>query len=272
MLTVAVVAYLASSVLYGANLFTKSRCPAVLATVLAGAGIIPHTLSLFAMVGQTGRAPYSTVFGATVFTAWVVVLMQIGLTCWRQVDAAGAFSVPIALILLLYALVLPPEMWELLPDLRRQSLAAHISVTLLAYGAFTVAFGLAVLYLMENRLLKAKQLEGILRRLPPLVSAEELAARFATFGQAMLTLGLAIGSVWAMQDWQGGLWQDPKVVPSLVTWAVYTAYLGLRWVGGWRGRAGAYLLVVGFVSVLFTFVGINWLYPGMHGLSQQPLG
>ncbi|MBI3944950.1 MAG: cytochrome c biogenesis protein CcsA [Armatimonadetes bacterium] len=268
MLTIALAAYLVASVLYVANLFVSTQRPAAAATVVIGVGALAHTVGLLGMVAETGRGPYSTVYGSVAFMAWLLVLMQIGLTWRHRMYALGAFSVPIALLMLVYALALPPEMRELLPGLRRQSLAAHISVTLLGYGAFAVAFGLAVIYLMESRLLKAKHLEGVFRRLPPLRTTEETAARFAAFGHAMLTLGIVIGSVWAVKDWDGGFWRDPKVIPSLVTWAIYTGYLGLRWVAGWRGRSASYLLVVGFVAVLLTFVGVNILYPGLHGVNQ----
>ncbi|MDH7569714.1 MAG: cytochrome c biogenesis protein CcsA [Armatimonadota bacterium] len=258
--------YLTASVLYIANLFVRSTRPAVLATLVSCAAVLAHTVGLFQITMQTGRSPYSTVYGSVGFVAWLIVLMQLVLV-WRwRMYATGAFSLPIAGLMLLFALALPPEMRQLLPDLRRQSLAAHISVILLGYGAFAVAFGLSLIYLMEERLLKARRLQGLFERLPPLRVTESVAFGFAAFGQAMLTLGLAIGLVWAQEMWTKRLWQDPKVIPSLVTWGVYSVYLLLRGVSGWRGRPAAWLLVVGFCAVLVTLVGVNALFPGRHGL------
>jgi len=270
-LTAALAAYLLASVLYVANLFVRGRQPAAAATVLAAVGALAHTLGLVRIAMEIGRSPYSAYYGSVAFLAWLVVLMQIGVAWRARMDAVGAFSLPIAFLMLLYALALPPEMRQVLPELRRHSMAAHISLAILGYGAFTVAFALAVIYLLENRLLKAKKLRGVFERLPPLRTTDDLACRFATFGQAMLTMGILIGSVYAAREWGRLYWQDPKVLPSLVTWGIYTAYLALRWVLGWRGRASSYLLVAGFVAVLITFIGVNMAFPGKHGAKKKPV-
>lgn len=269
-LTFALATYLLASVLYMANLFIRgarqtAQPAAVAATVFAGAGAAAHTLGLFEITAQTGRSPYSTAYGAVAFMAWLVVLMQIGMVWRSRMYALGAISLPLAFLMMLCALLLPPEMRELLPSVRRHTMAAHISTSILGYGAFTVAFGLAILYLMENRLLKARRLRGLFERLPPLRTTEDLAYRFAAFGQAMLTLGIVSGTIAGLREWKGHFWEDPKVLPSLITWGIYTAYLLLRGAAGWRGRAGAILLAAGFAAVLVTFVGINILFPGMHG-------
>jgi len=262
-------AYLGAAVLYVASLVARdserARPTARLATALAGVGVLAHTLGLFALVAETGRSPYSTVYGALAFMAWLVVLMQLGMVGWARLYALGAISLPVAFLMLLCALALPPELRQLLPLLRQHTMAAHISMAILGYGAFAVAFGLAVLYLLENRLLKARKLRGLLERLPPLRTTEELASRFAAFGHAMLSLGLIIGTVAGLREARFHFWSDPKVLPALITWGIYTAYLVLRWGIGWRGRTASYLLVAGFVAVLVTFVGINLLFPGMHG-------
>ena len=39
---------------------------------------------------------------------------------------------------------------------------------------------------------------------------------------------------------------------TLVTWAIYAAYLGLRW----RGRRAAYLALAGFALVVVVRVGL----------------
>lgn len=240
-------AYLLSSVLYVSNLLLRRPRTGVAPTVLAGAGVLAQTLGLLLIVTESHphRSPYSTFYGAVAFVAWLVVLMQLLLTGRYRMYALGAFSMPIAFLMTLVALTLPSGMHRLLPTLEKHTMAAHISVSLLAYGAFTVAFGLSILYLVENRLLKARKIRGMFQRLPPLRTTEELACRFATFGLAMLTLGLLIGTVYALREWKGSFFQDPKVLPALATWGIYAVYLVLRWGVGWRGRAASYLLLGG---------------------------
>lgn len=264
-LTFALAAYLVASVLYVANLFVRENWPAIGATHMAGAGAVAHLAGLILISHTTRLSPYSTAFGAVVFMAWLVVMMQLGLVIRSRTYAVGAFSLPIAFLMLVVGLMLPPELHNVLPELRRHTMAAHISVTILSYGAFTVAFGLAVIYLLESRMLKAKHLRGAFERLPPLRTAEEMAFHFAAFGHAMLTIGIILGIISALRIPGARVETDPKVPMTLVTWGIYTVYLVLRWAVGWRGRPTTYLLVAGFACVLLTFVGVNLLFPGVHG-------
>jgi len=83
------------------------------------------------------------------------------------------------------------------------------------------------------------------------------------FGFLFLTIGIITGAVWANSAW-GRYWGwDPKETWSLITWFIYASLLHARMMRGWRGRRIAYLSIVGFVAVLFTYFGVNYL-PGLH--------
>jgi ABC-type transport system involved in cytochrome c biogenesis permease subunit len=76
-----------------------------------------------------------------------------------------------------------------------------------------------------------------------------------------------LGAVWADVAW-GSYWSwDPKETASLLTWLVYGAYLHARVVRGWRGRRAAWLLMLGFACVLFTFFG-NLFFGGLHSYAK----
>lgn len=49
----------------------------------------------------------------------------------------------------------------------------------------------------------------------------------------------------------------------MVTWLIYGGYLHARVARGWVGRGAAWLLVLGFASVLLTFFG-NLFFGGLH--------
>ncbi|HEY6005457.1 MAG TPA: cytochrome c biogenesis protein CcsA, partial [Anaeromyxobacter sp.] len=67
------------------------------------------------------------------------------------------------------------------------------------------------------------------------------------------------GSVWAKSAW-GDWWVwDPKENWSLVTWLIFGSYLHLRRVKGWRGDRAAWLVIVGFAVVMFTYLGMSML-------------
>jgi ABC-type transport system involved in cytochrome c biogenesis permease subunit len=80
----------------------------------------------------------------------------------------------------------------------------------------------------------------------------------------LLTVMIATGAYWANRTW-GSYWSwDPKETWALITWLVYAGYLHARLVHGWRGRRAAYLAIIGFAVVIFTFFGVSYLLPGLH--------
>ena len=86
----------------------------------------------------------------------------------------------------------------------------------------------------------------------------------APFYIIFLTFTILTGAIWAERAW-GSYWSwDPKETWSLVTWIVYMAYLHMRLRRGWQGKAAAIFAVVGFICVIFTYIGVNTFLPGIH--------
>ncbi|MDD5542804.1 MAG: cytochrome c biogenesis protein CcsA [Acidobacteriia bacterium] len=122
-----------------------------------------------------------------------------------------------------------------------------------------VACMAALLFLILNA-----RHEQILSALPDLKLLDDVNYKVVTIAFPLLTLMIATGAFWANRTW-GSYWNwDPKEVGALITWLVYAAYLHMRIVRGWAGRRAAYFAIIGFVFVLFTFIGISYLLPGLH--------
>ena len=99
---------------------------------------------------------------------------------------------------------------------------------------------------------------------PSLKVLDDLNYHSLIFGFPLLTLGIMTGAVWAEYAW-GRYWAwDPKETWSLVTWFLYAALLHQRLTVGWRGRRAAIMAIVGFLAVMFTFLGVSYLLPGLH--------
>jgi ABC-type transport system involved in cytochrome c biogenesis permease subunit len=85
-----------------------------------------------------------------------------------------------------------------------------------------------------------------------------------SLGFPFLTAGIITGSIWAGFAW-GSYWRwAPKATWSLITWIVYAILFHNRLALGWRGRRTAYMMILGFLLVLFTFLGVNFLLKGLH--------
>jgi cytochrome c-type biogenesis protein CcsB len=105
------------------------------------------------------------------------------------------------------------------------------------------------------------------------ISAEildEITYKLIAIGFPIFTLGgLIFGALWANQAW-GKYWSwDPKETWSLITWFLYAFYLHSRLMRGWRGKKVAMVAVIGFVAVIFTYLGVNLLLSGLHSYGSQ---
>lgn len=80
-----------------------------------------------------------------------------------------------------------------------------------------------------------------------------------------LGVGILLGAWWADHSW-GRWWAfDPKELWALVTWIVYLIVIHLRFTQS-KNRAvtTAWLSVIGFMVMLWTYFGVNLLLPGLH--------
>ena len=184
---------------------------------------------------------------------------------WRQMrDYIGSFIVTLACLLLAYASFggHSSQIMPLMPALKSNWLVIHVVTCFLAYAAFALGCGAAILYFFMSRLpkLPVKQKDSLNK----VQEMDELIYRAIMIGFFLLTLGILTGAVWAESAW-GRYWSwDPKETWSLITWLIYAGLLHARLVRGWQGKRIAMLAVVGFLAVMFTYFGVSFLLPGLH--------
>jgi cytochrome c-type biogenesis protein CcsB len=122
--------------------------------------------------------------------------------------------------------------------------------------------GLFVALLMVS--LFAWKREEVVGAMPSLQSIDSLLYRTVGVAFPLLTLLLITGAVWANESW-GRYWGwDSKEVGALVAWLAYAGFLHTRVSHGWRGRRSAYFALLGFALVIFTWLGVSYLLPGLH--------
>ncbi len=112
---------------------------------------------------------------------------------------------------------------------------------------------------------KGMGLKTLLKQyMPALDILDDVTYRMIAIGWPLLTGGIITGAVWANSAW-GTYWSwDPKETWSLITWFVYAIYLHARYVRGWKGTQMAVISAVGFLAVIFTYLGVNLVLSGLH--------
>jgi cytochrome c-type biogenesis protein CcsB len=122
--------------------------------------------------------------------------------------------------------------------------------------------GLAVALIIVS--LFAWKREEVVAALPQLKTIDSLLYRTVGVAFPLLSMLLITGAVWANESW-GRYWGwDSKEVGALVAWMAYAGFLHTRIAHGWRGRKSAYFALLGFALVIFTWLGVSFLLPGLH--------
>jgi ABC-type uncharacterized transport system permease subunit len=196
--------------------------------------------------------PLSSTGEAMAFIAWLIGAGYLLASLRYRLDAAGAFAVPAALILLLLARVVPGD--ETAPSGSLGNL--HIFLATLGVAIFALAAVIEVLYLLQERRLKRKQLDRLRGGGAPLDTLDRLAARCVSVGFPIFTLALVTGAIWVARL---GLVKTgamrPEYLLALASWVAFGVLLVARAGAGWQGRRAAWLTVGGFSGVVLVVLG-----------------
>jgi ABC-type uncharacterized transport system permease subunit len=226
--------------------------------VLAGALLHAASIVVSSFVPQAdGRlvCPVEGVHFAMSVVSMFVCILYLALRTRFHIDVVGAFVAPLALTFLLASRFVPSE-----PPSRLKSalLPFHILANLMGVAFFTLAFAAAVAYLLQERRLKKKKLEGVFQRLPPLDSLDRAEHRFLLAGFPLLTIGILTGTLWARSVEFGNASDIARAAFGYVSWLLFAAVLLLRAAAGWRGRRAAYGTIAGFGSTVLVLVIYVW--------------
>jgi cytochrome c-type biogenesis protein CcsB len=258
------VAFYALGIALGLPAFIRRR-PAISRASLGslGFGLLAHGAALALKAVEIQRLPVADVrdalsmFSFLATTAFFLVYLR------YKIVSLGIFMLPLAFVLTLISAVDSGTL-AVSPEFRGWWLIVHISCILIGYVGFFITFIAAMMYLFQERELKSKRPRTFYYRLPSLEICDELYFRSLVIGLPFLTLGIVMGFIGASQVWKGPWELDPKILGALVTWFIYLILFSTRLSGSWQGRRSAYLAVLGFATMMVTFLGISFL-SGQHG-------
>ncbi|CAN5587957.1 c-type cytochrome biogenesis protein CcsB [soil metagenome] len=229
-------------------------------------GCLLHFLGLLSrgLASDPVRVPWGNMYEFTLAGTFGVSLMYLVLMRryhlrWMGVAVTGFLVV----VLMLDQLVLYQDAGPLVPALHSYWLVIHVLAAIVASGAFATGALALGLFLVKDRATRRGKIRpgGYLTRLPSLEALERVGYRLNAFGFPIWTFAaLVAGPIWAEYAW-GSYWNwDPKEVWAFITWVIYAAYLHARVTAGWKGKAASVIALVGFASLLFNFVGINFFF------------
>jgi cytochrome c-type biogenesis protein CcsB len=229
-------------------------------------GFLLHTIGLVARWYISGHAPWSNGYESVVYVAWAA--MFAGLIFGRKyplVVGTAAFLSGIALFVA-HLSWMNPEVTNLVPVLKSYWLAIHVAIITASYGFIRLSAFLGILVLIliifRNKSNGAKVTGYIYQ----LTSINELSAMVGLYS---LTIGTFLGGVWANESW-GRYWGwDPKETWALITVVIYSFIAHMRLIPSLRGVYSYNMAsVVGMLSVLMTYFGVNYYLSGLHSYGK----
>ncbi|HEY6419559.1 MAG TPA: c-type cytochrome biogenesis protein CcsB [Candidatus Binataceae bacterium] len=244
----------------------KSQMVGYAAAVLA-LGAVFHAFDLTARGLQAGNIPVANFAESLSFLAWLTALAGLVLIVRRHMAVIGAFVAPAATFALgASSLTMRGGHLVLPPTLRSIWLPIHVTLAFFGYAMFVLAAIVSLVYLVNEKRLKAKRPMGPAQeRAPSLEKLDRINYHLLGWGFAMLSLAILSGAIWADATW-GHFWSwEPKESWSLAIWVLYAGLLESRLAAGWRGRRAAALTIVVFTVLIGSFVGVSLIFPGKHG-------
>jgi ABC-type transport system involved in cytochrome c biogenesis permease subunit len=156
-------------------------------------------------------------------------------------------AIALTVFFMLCALLARPHSYPLPPVLKTFWFEVHVAFSFFSYALFGLAAVLGVLYLLSRE-------EG----------AEVLQYKVILVGYFLFSVAMIFGGIWAYYAW-GTYWLwTPKELWTVILWLFYSLYLHARLRPWWAGRPAALLGIIGFVVVLFTYLGVSLLMKSSH--------
>ena len=239
----ALVAYGEAMVAYASPRFAR------LGTWGVRLGWLAQTALLAVQAARADGFPWSSWAGSLNLFVWLVVGTYLIWGCRPRFRLLGLSVMPLVFALFVVARVGGGTGTGHHSDYGNLFLVLHVGFVLAAFAGFTLAAGLAGLYLVEERRLKQRAADILRLKLPSLVVLERLTMRTIAVSLPLLTLGLIAGFV-RLRDRGGGV--DALMGATIAAWAIYAAFLGLRP----TGRTGAHLALAGFALVIVARIAL----------------
>jgi cytochrome c-type biogenesis protein CcsB len=265
LLKLTAILYLAASASFVVYVLLVRDSVSSLSPIILLGGFAVHTAALGVHFFQIGYPGIAQAREALSFYGWLLVAGYLLLQVKYRLAILGAIIAPLAFLMTLAAFAFGSGSGEVPPELRTYWLPVHVTLAFLGNAVFALAFGVSLMYLLQERRLKHKKMTSLMKRLPSLEALDRLNYVLLVWGFPLMTLGILTGSVWAGIHW-GNYWSwEPRQISSGIAWLFYGMLLHGRITAGLRGKKAALLTMVGFAVVLGYFLWGDAVFPSRHG-------
>lgn len=246
--------YLISALGYTFYLVYRESVVNLISALSLGLGLLSHSITIGLRTIETGHGPYTTGFEITSFLAWVIVVVFFIIEWKYKIKDLGAFIIPVVFLILFYSIFQSREILLIDDSSTMFWLTMHRTLSIIGYAAFAIAFGAALMYLIQENQVKTKKLGVMYFRMPSLEVLDDLNYKVIAIGFPLFTLGFMTGSIWNVEtDEPFFSWDALRTLPLIIVWLIYFAIFFGRILVGWRGKKAAQGAILGFFAVIVTY-------------------
>jgi ABC-type uncharacterized transport system permease subunit len=258
------VAYFATVWAYAKAFFKNSPAAKKIKTPLLGATLVCHALYLLARTFRFDHPPITTVFEIMSVIAFSIALSYRVIEYVTKTKNTGYFILILALGFQLISTLFIQDLTDVKTVLRSHLLGVHVVSALLGYSAFAISAVYGFLYLMLYHHIKSNHFGVVYENLPNLEKLEGLAMTAVLSGFVLLSVAIGVGLIWLPRAFESFSYFDPKLIGTVIVWALYGGGLISKWAIGWQGRKIMILSIAAFSISIFSLTIINLFFSGFH--------
>jgi ABC-type uncharacterized transport system permease subunit len=256
--------YLLALVCYCVYFFKQNRIVERLARPALALAIAEHLAYSILRALAYGHHPMASVCEILSIVALALALVYLGIEVWRRNKTTGVFVLPFVLVVQLISIACIEPTAEINPILRDPLFGMHTGTATLGYAAFFLAAVYGVMYVLFHRALRRKDFGLLFERLTSLDVLARMNRGATLIGFAFLTLGVALGLIWAVRAGIQGYWLDPKVLMTLLFWAVFGFSLLAHYALKWPATRVVWISLVGFALMVISTLAVNLFLESWH--------
>jgi ABC-type uncharacterized transport system permease subunit len=216
-------------------------------------GAVFHFVSIIEEGLRYNRCPIGNVYETVSMCAFLVVLLYLSIHLRYRLESLSVFIFPLVFVMTLVSTMANPVSTWSNPLVRSVWLTVHIVLALLGIAALLFTTVASLLYLFQERELKAKKPRKFYYRLPALGTLDDLISKSMGTGFVLTTLAVIAASTWTFIEHKTDWIRQPAIDISFFTWGIYMVLVFLRTTAGWRGKKAAIMTVT-----VLGFSALTW--------------
>jgi len=212
----------------------------------ASGAVIAHLVSLSLTIWQ-GEYFIFNFANSLSMIALLGSLILLLLNRQYRADTLGIFIFPLAAL----STLLPIGFEEHMP--LPLEIGSHVLISIAAYSVMGIATAQAILYSIQEKRFRKRQLSNLMRALPPLQVMEDLMFKLIIIGFVLLSFALLSGAFFVEDLFAQHLVH--KTFFAIISWVLYSILLIGHYQQGWRGQTAVKYVIGGYILLVISFIG-----------------